>query len=88
MSSLNQVAMQYRSLRCSNIADALEQQITDAEANELTYLQFAEQLANHEMGKRDIKRIGQNMRRAGFPIHKTLADFDYRAQTTVTKREI
>jgi len=88
MSSLNQVTMQYRSLRCSNIAEALEDLVTRAEANELSYLQFAEQLASHEMGKRDIKRIAQNMRRAGFPLHKSLSEFDYRAQTTVTKREI
>jgi len=88
MSSLHQVATQYRSLRFNNIAEALERLIADAESNELTYLQFAEQLVNHEMSSRDIKRIDQNMRRAGFPLHKTLAEFDYRIQTTVTKREI
>jgi len=88
MSSLNQVATQYRSLRFSNIAEALEQLISDAEANELTYLQFAEQLVSHEMSHRDTKRIAQNMRRAGFSTHKALSEFDYRAQTTVTKREI
>ena len=88
MSSLNQVATQYRSLRFSNIAEALEHLISNAEANELTYLQFAEQLVSHEMSHRDTKRIAQNMRRAGFSIHKALSEFDYRAQTTVTKREI
>ncbi len=88
MSSLNQVATQYRSLRFSNIAEALERLIGEAEANEVTYLQFAEQLVKHEMSSRDVKRIAQNMRRAGFPLHKTLSEFDYRAQTTVSKREI
>ena len=88
MSSLHQVATQYRSLRFSNIAEALERLIGEAEASEATYLQFAEQLVMHEMSSRDVKRIAQNMRRAGFPLHKTLAEFDYQAQTTVSKREI
>jgi len=88
MSSLNLVATQYRSLRFCNIAEELEQLVNQAEANELTHLQFAEQLVNHEISCRDTKRIAQNMRRAGFPLHKVLSEFDYRAQTTVTKREI
>lgn len=88
MSSLNQVATQYRSLRFTHIAEGLERLVSSAEANELTYLQFAEELVSHEMSNRDIKRIAQNMRRAGFPLHKTLSEFDYRVQTTVSKREI
>ncbi|HIG44323.1 MAG: ATP-binding protein [bacterium] len=88
MSSLDQVTSQYRSLRFSHIAEALERLISQAEANELTYLQFAEQLVSHEMSHRDTKRTAQNMRRAGFPLHKALSEFDYRIQTTVTKRQI
>lgn len=88
MSSMVQVAAQFRSLRLSNISESLEQLVAAAEANELTYLQFAEQLVSHEIDRRDTKRIGQNMRRAGFLIHKTLSEFDYRVQTTITKREV
>ena len=88
MSSLIQVATQYRSLRFCNIAEELEQLVSRAEANELTYLQFAEELVTYEISCRDSKRIAQNMRRAGFPLHKALSEFDYRVQTTVTKREI
>jgi DNA replication protein DnaC len=88
MSSLNQVTAQYRSLRFNNIAEELEQLVSQAEANELTHLQFAEQLVRHEISCRDTRRIAQNKRRAGFPLHKTLSEFDYRVQTTVTKREI
>lgn len=88
MSNLEHVAAQYRSLRLSHIAESIEQLTTAAEASELTYLQFAEQLVAHEIDRRDIKRIAQNMRRASFLIHKSLSEFDYRAQTTITKREV
>jgi len=88
VSSLNQVITSLRSLRLSNIGEALETLVNNAEANELTYLQFAEQLVNHEIASREHKRTEQNRRRAGFPLHKSLSEFDYRAQTTVHKREI
>lgn len=88
MSSLNHVMTSFRSLRLSNIGESLERLIGEAEANELTYLQFAEQLVKHEIDSRDSKRIEQNMRRAGFPLHKTLTEFDYRVQTTINKRDI
>ena len=88
MTTFNQVAAQYRGLRFNNIAEGLETLVSNAEANELTYLQFAEQLVRHELTSRDSKRIAQNMRRFGSPLHKTLAEFDYRAQTTISKREI
>jgi DNA replication protein DnaC len=88
VSSLSLVGNHFRSLRLSNIAEALERLLTEAETGELTYLQFAEQLVNHEIESRDSKRVEQNLRRAGFPVHKTLVEFDYRVQTTVNKRDI
>lgn len=88
MSSLQNVMAQYRSLRMSHTASALEQLVNSAEANELTHLQFAEQIINHEMSCREDKRIAQNLKRAGFPLKKTLSEFDYRAQPTVSKREV
>ena len=88
MSSLSQVTNQFRSLRLSNIAEALERLLGEAEIDELTYLQFAEQLVSHEISSRDTKRVAQCMSRAGFPLHKTLIEFDYRVQTTINKRDI
>jgi DNA replication protein DnaC len=88
MSSINNVAQKYRSLCLSGIADHLEQLLSQAEANESSYLHFAESLVQHEQQQRNGKRIEQNRRRAGFPLHKCLEEFDYRFQTTVSKREV
>ena len=33
-------------------------------------------------------RIEQNRKRTVFPLHKTLEEFDYRFQTTISKQEI
>jgi DNA replication protein DnaC len=88
MSSIEQVAQIYRSLRLSGIAEHLEPLLTQAEANESSYLHFAQSLVEYEQNQRNNKRIEQNRRRSGFPLHKSLEEFDYRFQTTITKREI
>jgi len=88
MSLTDQVAGQYRALRVKHIADSLDRLISEAEANEFTYLQFAESLVTYEHQCRDAKRQDQNMKRANFPIIKKLSEFDYRVQTTINKREI
>lgn len=82
MSSINNVAQKYRSLCLAGIADHLEQLLSQAEAHESSYLHFAESLVLHEQNQRNGKRIEQNKRRAGFPLHKSLEEFDYHHQQT------
>jgi len=88
MPTIESVAQQYRSLRLPAIAEGLENLLKSAEANEISYLQFAECLVEHELKQRNAKRIEQNQRRANFPLQKSLDEFDYRFQTTINKREI
>jgi DNA replication protein DnaC len=62
--------------------------LSQAEANESSHLHVAEGLIEQEMQQRNGKRIEQNKRRARFSWHKSLEEFDYRFQTTFSKREI
>jgi len=88
MTSIEQTAHKYRELRFNCIADSLEQLLAQAESNEISYLQFAELLVDHELKVRNAKRIELNRRKAGFPVIKTLEEFDYRHQSTITKRQV
>ena len=88
MNSIEQTARKYRELRFNCIADSLERLLADAESNELSYLQFADELVELEIRMRNAKRIGLNRRKANFPMIKTLEEFDYRHQTTITKRQV
>ena len=88
MSSIDQIAQKFRSLRMSGIAEHLEPLLSQAEANESSYLYFAQSLVDYEEKQRNSKRIEQNRRRSGFPLHKSLEEFDYRFQTTISKREM
>jgi DNA replication protein DnaC len=88
MSTLEQVIRKYRELRFTCMAESLESLLASAESNELSYLQFAEQLVDHELNTRQRKRIELNRRKASFPVVKCLEEFDYRHQTTITKRQV
>ncbi|MDP3530230.1 IS21-like element helper ATPase IstB, partial [Methylicorpusculum sp.] len=88
MSSIDSVAQKYRGLYLSAIAQGLETVLGQAETHALSYLQFAETLIELELQQRNGKRIEQNQRRAGFPVHKSLDDFDYVFQSSISKREV
>jgi DNA replication protein DnaC len=88
MSALELTASKYRHLRLYATAGQLQELLAQAEANELSYLSFAERLADHELAQRCDKRIALNRRKAGFPVDKRLTEFDYRHQTTLTKRQV
>jgi len=88
MSQLEQTVARYRSLRLSAAADELTRLLAEAEANEMSYLSFADRLAEHELVQRQDKRISRNRKMAAFPAEKRLEGFDYRHQTTITKRQV
>ena len=88
MSQLEQTEARYRSLRLSAAADELTNLLAEAEANEMSYLSFADRLAEHELIQRQDKRIRRNRKMAAFPVEKRLEGFDYRHQTTITKRQV
>lgn len=88
MRSDEQRAQKSRSLSFNGIAEALGPLLEQAEANALSSLPFAERLVDQELSTRQPKRIAQNLRRAGFAVHKRLEEFEFHAQTPITKREV
>ncbi len=88
MSLLDSTVAQYRSLRLTATANQLTELLAQAEANELSYLDFAQRLAEHELAQRTRSRVARHLRQARFPADKPLEAFDYRHQTTITKRQV
>ena len=88
MSSIDQVTKQCKSLRLHHLGIALPDMLSAAEANDLSFLQFADSLMSHEIQARSTKRIELNRRKACIALPKSLEEFDYRHQTTITKRQV
>lgn len=88
MQSVEQLQHQMKNLRLTSLSQQVQPLLEFAEANELSYLQFAQHLFEFELNARSQKRIELNRRKAAFPVNKTLEAFDYRAQTSITKRQV
>lgn len=88
MSLLDRTTAQYRSLRLTATANQLTELLAQAEANELSYLDFAQRLAEHELTQRTRSRIARHLKQSQLPSEKHLEAFDYRHQTTITKRQV
>jgi DNA replication protein DnaC len=87
MTSIEQVKQKYQSLFFNSIS-SFETLLMQAEANELSHLQFADLLVSHELSRRGDTRVQLNLKRAGFPVHKQLEEFDFTYQTTITKKQV
>lgn len=88
MSTIKELTQKMSGLRLTHMAAQTESLIAQAEANELSYLQFADSLLSEEIKVRNERRLAMNRRKAGFPVEKHLEEFDYRYQTSITKRQV
>ena len=69
-----------RRLRLAHMATHLEAQHTESLAQKHSYLEFLELLVDGELAARDTKAMGKRIRRAAFPVTKTLEEFDFNFQ--------
>jgi hypothetical protein len=61
-----------KQLRLSGILDSLEQRNREAIAGQLAYTDFLAMLLHDEIARRDTKKLGARLARAGFAMGKTL----------------
>jgi DNA replication protein DnaC len=60
----------------------------EAIAANWSYAEYLERLAQEELAARQERRIAQNVRRARFPFLKTLEEFDFSFQTSISRRAL
>jgi DNA replication protein DnaC len=75
-------------LRLSGAREKLEELLASALKEELTALQFTHQLLTEELAVRNTNSLQKRMKRAGFPENKTLEQFDFGFQQSVSKQQI
>jgi len=75
-------------LRLSGARDKLEELLADALKKELTALQFTDLLLKEELFVRNANSLKKRMKRARFPEHKTLDEFDFGFQQSVSKQQL
>lgn len=88
MQSIDILQSKMNQLRLTGASKQIQSLIIEAETQDMSYLQFSSQLIECELIERNKKRVDTYYRKAHFPANKRLEDFDYRAQTSITKKQI
>ncbi len=88
MYSTDDVGRMMRSLNLKHASEGLNSLLTRANDQELSPLQWAGTLLEHELSSREAHRRETNRKKAGIQVEKRLDEFDYQCQTTITKRQV
>ena len=78
----------FKTLGFNSIAKYLKELIETAEGQELSFLQFADLIAEKEIEIRNENRKRLYLKKARFPDIKTLEEFDFSCQTTIKKKQV
>lgn len=85
---LEDIKAALRSVKCNHGANALEAVLQKAQDNELSYLAFLKVLLEQELHNRAQNRLSRQLKQAKFPVAKTVEDFDFSFQTSITKKQV
>jgi len=77
-----------RKIKCYHTANELEHEIQKSKDNDLSYLDFLNELLDLELKTRKKNSIKRNVKQARFPVIKTVDEFDFKFQTSITKRHV
>ena len=76
------------SLRLSTFAQELDSLLTQARQQDWTSLTFLTQSLQQELRAREERSQTKRMKAAGFPCRKTIAEFDFTFQTSISRRHV
>ena len=75
-------------LGLTHLIDTVDQLTARAEAEQLGYLEFLDQVLEAELGLRESRRFRNALKLSGLPHHKTLDEFDFAFQPELDPRKI
>jgi DNA replication protein DnaC len=77
-----------KTIRCHHTSKSLERILAYSKDNDLSYLEFLRKVVDNEQLCRKEARIKRNSRKAHLPCEKLIESFDFKFQTSITKRQV
>lgn len=77
-----------KSIRLSAMTDKLSIRVQEATANELSYLDFLQNLVDDEIQVRRDRLLSKRLRQAKLPFMKTLDDFDFSFNQSINRQQV
>ena len=85
---LEKIQNMLREIRCYHSANEIAPIIEQAKQKDHSYLDFMEELLKIEMQNRMKTRVKRFLKLANFPVIRTIDEFDFRFQTSITRKEV
>jgi len=85
---ITQMKEDLKRVRCYHMASYLEEGIRDGKENELSNIDFFRRMLDAEISGRSKLNLKRNMRLANLPCEKNIEKFDFKFQTSITKKQV
>jgi len=85
---MDELIYKLKAIRLSGMTQKLNIRLHEAAANELSYVQFLNNLIEDELTVRQDRLLNRRLKQATFPYLKTIADFDFAFNPSINKQQI
>lgn len=85
---MDELIYKLKSIRLSGMTPKLNIRLQEATANELSYLEFLNNLIEDELSVRQDRLLNRRLKQARFPYLKTIADFDFAFNPSINKQQL
>ena len=85
---MDELIYKMKSIRLSSMADKLPVRVQEATANELSYLEFIQNLIDDELATRRDRLLSKRLKQARLPFMKMLDDFDFGFNPSINRQQI
>jgi len=86
--AMNELTYKMKSIRLSGMAEKLTIRLQEAEANDLSYLEFLTNLVDDELSTRQDRLLNKRLKQAKLPFMKTIYDFDFAFNPSINKQKV
>src|SRR5215469_11840867 len=85
---LDKIKEMLRSVRLYHTANELTDIVEHSKKKDFSYLEFLSELLKHETSCRQKTRLKRYLKLAGLPTIRSIDEFDFHFQTSITKKEV
>jgi DNA replication protein DnaC len=86
--SYEKLTSDLKKLKLSSMAQMLDSFTKQAVSNSMSYMDFLSGLVSEEIDHRERRGIENRIKSARFPVLKSIADFDYAFQPSVSRKKL
>jgi len=85
---MDELTYKMKSIRLSGMAGKLNIRIQEATANELSFMDFLNNLVDDELAIRRDRLLNRRLKKAKFQSMKTISDFDFSFNPSISKQQL